>query len=122
MDIWSGIDYFQVDNLIRGRVFFHIVNLGVNFDELYPISKFPMERIHLRNRELALGSALSPQAVVQELLSRGLQKEEPVVVFCTDGHASGQAALALEQAGFKNVYYAKGGMSQLVLDSQFGEV
>jgi rhodanese-related sulfurtransferase len=122
LDTWAGIDFFQVDNLIRGRVFFHIVNLGGNFDDLYPVSKFPMERIHLRNREISLGSALSPQAVVQELLGRGVQKEEPVVVFCSDGQVSALTAFALEQAGFKNSYFAKGGISKLVQDSQTSQI
>lgn len=121
MDAWSGVDFFQVDNLVRGRVFFHILNLGVNFDELYPISKFPMERIHLRNREIQLGNALDARGVVREVLAQQISKEDPIVVFCFDGKASLAAAQALTEQGFKNVYYARGGMEKLLADSQVGQ-
>jgi|GEM_PF-3823590 len=120
MDQWSGLDFFQVDNLIRGRVAFHIVNLGVSFEEIYPVSRHPMEAIHIRNRELKLGAALEAAQVIAAIEQEKIAVQEPIVVFCEDGKLSARVTELLQAKGFKNAYFAKGGVDSLKLQMNSG--
>lgn len=117
MDQYSGIGFFQFDNLIRGRVPFHIVNFGVDFDPLYPMNKFPVERLQVRNREILLAPDASAEIVLAEMQLRKVGARDPIVVVTQAGPQALHVAEKLGGGGFANVYFVKGGMDELLLQA-----
>lgn len=126
MDEWSGLEFFQFDNLIRGRVPFHVLNLGVNFDTLYPIAKLPVERLQLRNREIVIAvagaSGAAEQLALAEIQQQKIAKQDPIIVACSNGLLSEKVASLLSSDGYANVYYLKGGLEEMLSQSTEGLV
>jgi rhodanese-related sulfurtransferase len=62
--------------------------------------------------EFNIGGTLLPLGKVQSFQLDDIEdnKEDEVIVYCRSGNRSGQAALMLETAGFKNVSNLTGGM------------
>ena len=117
MDQYSGIGFFQFDNLIRGRVPFHIVNFGVDFDPLYPMNKFPVERLQVRNREILLSADAPVDLALAEMQQRQVGVREPIVIVTQEGPQALRVAERLGAGGFTNVYFVKGGMAELLVQA-----
>lgn len=114
MDQFAAIIFFQFDNLIRGRVPFHLVNAGADFDTLYPMNKFPVERLQVRNREIPLAADVTPDAALAELQNRQVKSSEPIVIVTPSGSLGQRLAEKFGASGFTNVYFVKGGMEAMI--------
>jgi rhodanese-related sulfurtransferase len=77
------------------------------------------ENLHLldvrqpeENAEFNIGGILFPLGKIQTMQTEDIEdlKDEEVICYCRSGNRSGQAALYLEQFGFKNVKNLTGGM------------
>lgn len=86
------------------------------------------EEIHLvdvrepyENADFNIGGILLPLGMIQSLQIDEIEdlKDEEVVFYCRSGNRSGQAALFLEQMGFKNTKNLAGGM--LAWREKFGD-
>ncbi len=121
MDHWAGIEFFQFDNIIRARVPFFIVNLGVDFDSIYPMGKFPMERIHIRNREMPFSPTLPMNQITSSIQTERVDLQDPLVVICQDGSVSSSLAQKLMELGYKNTYFVRGGLDNLLLSRDSAE-
>jgi len=64
------------------------------------------------NAEFNIGGILLPLGKIQTMQTEDIEnlKDEEVICYCRSGNRSGQAALILEQIGFKNVKNLAGGM------------
>jgi rhodanese-related sulfurtransferase len=85
------------------------------------------ENIHLldvrepiENADFNIGGTLLPLGEIRNMQTEPIDdwKNEEVVVYCRSGNRSGQAAMILEQMGFKNVKNLTGGM--LAWQQNFG--
>jgi rhodanese-related sulfurtransferase len=85
------------------------------------------ENIHLldvrepiENADFNIGGTLLPLGEIRNMQTEPIDdwKNDEVVVYCRSGNRSGQAAMIMEQMGFKNVKNLTGGM--LAWQQNFG--
>lgn len=106
----NTIGYFQLDNLIRGRIPCLFVALEVDLKSWYG----PLEKIHLST--WMIQSSLS-EALVQ-INERKIPNDFGIVVLCQDGSLSKQLIPNLITAGYNNIYWVEGGMTALTLEKE----
>ena len=108
--ILNEIGFFQFDNLIRNRIPFIILNLGVDIKNFY---KLPLYQNHLEGVAVntTRGEALT------ELQNRKIPQHEAVLVLCSTGTESAQVVDELEKAGYSNVFFVKNGYDSLKADA-----
>lgn len=110
----QSIGSFQFDNLVRGRVGFVFINLGVDTSAVYP----HIFKMHLEQKLLQLPNGELVSASDEQILSAMAEqpKESAVIVLDQNGNRSEGLANALEAAGFINVFFVKGGWEQFLKD------
>ncbi len=108
--ILNEISYFQFDNLIRNRIPFVILNLGVDLKNFY---KIPLYQTHLESQAINA----TPETALSELNKLNLPLHNAILVLCSDGRASGKTVDHLEKHGYTNVFLAKDGFQNLKVDA-----
>jgi len=110
----QSIGYFQFDNLVKGRVGFVFLNFGVETHDVYP----HIFKMHLESRALQLPLGDIKTASIEDILlaMAHYPKETAVIVLCQDGKKSAEIATALEEAGFMNTFFIKGGWDQVMIE------
>lgn len=110
----QSIGFFQFDNLVRGRVGFVFVNLGIDTNPIYP----HVFKMHLEQKLLQLPEGDLATATDEQILAAVNEhpKESAVIVLDQNGVRSEKIASALEALGFINVFYVKGGWEQFLKD------
>ena len=108
--ILNEIGFFQFDNLIRNRIPFVILNLGVDLKDFY---KLPLYQTHLES----ISIPATPESAVIEIQKRKILNHEAVLVLCASGETSSAVVDQLENAGFTNVFFAKTGYEGLKTDA-----
>ena len=108
--ILNEITFFQFDNLIRNRIPFVILNLGVNLQSFY---SSPLYQGHLES--ISINS--TKDSALAELLKKNLQKHDAILILCADGNMSSQLVDSLETQGYSNVFFAKNGYDSLRADA-----
>jgi rhodanese-related sulfurtransferase len=110
----QSIGFFQFDNLIKARIGFVFINLGVDTSAVYP----HIYKMHLEANLLTLPegdlTTLSTENLVTALKNHA--KDSAIIVLCQDGVKSSEVATALESDGFLNVFDIKGGWTQILAD------
>lgn len=106
MDL-SKIEYFQFDNLIKNRVPFTLVNMGVDLSTFYT-------DIYAKQLQACEIFVKTPTEVESALIEKPFAKEQAVVVICDDGVTSEKLAADLVNQGFSNVYSVQGGFKKLL--------
>lgn len=101
MDI-TEIGYFQFNNLVRGRIPFILVNLGVDLSTWYK----SVEAMHLANVSISADES----NVVELVKEKKLPPHFAIVVIDQDGSRAKKIATLLEDAGFMNAHHVRGGM------------
>ena len=105
-----GIGFFQFDNLVRNRVPFALVNLGLGLDEIYA----GVELKHIQQFSLPLELPIGVLDIIVKLQARHYQAQDPVICLCENGQKSKFWADELEKRGFRNCYYVEGGSEGLL--------
>lgn len=110
----QSIGFFQFDNLVRGRVGFVFVNLGIDTAAVYP----HIFKMHLDHMMLQLPEGTLATASDEQILSALQQqpKESAVIVLDQNGARAEKIAGQLDALGFLNAFYLKGGWEQLLKD------
>lgn len=108
--ILNEITYFQFDNLIRNRIPFVVLNLGVDLSRFFSI---PLYQEHLETQT----TVATPETVLSELQNRKVALDDAILVLCEDGAVSAQVVDELETKGFTNVFFAKSGFAKLKADA-----
>lgn len=110
----QSIGYFQFDNLVKGRVGFVFLNFGVETHAVYP----HIFKMHLESRQLQLPQGDLKTASMEDILlaMNHYPKEIAVIVLCQNGVKSAEVAQALEDAGYMNTYFIKGGWDQVLME------
>lgn len=110
----QSIGYFQFDNLVQGRVGFVFLNFGVHTHDVYP----HIFKMHLESRQLQIPEGdLRTASTEQILLALSHHpKETAIIVLCQDGKRSAEVATALEEAGYINTFFIKGGWDQAMME------
>lgn len=110
----QSIGYFQFDNLVRGRVGFVFINLGVDTSAIYP----HVFKMHLESRVLQLPTGSLETASNEQILEamKAQPKESAVIVLDQNGTRAETIANALEADGYVNVFFLKGGWDQFLKD------
>ena len=116
----QSIGYFQFDNLVKGRIPFMFLNLGVNTSVLYPhIYKMHLDRALFQVADGDLAT-MSVEDVVANIQSQNRPPSEAIIILCDDGKKSLLIGEALEKAGYINVFVVEGGW-QKVMDQAQGQ-
>jgi rhodanese-related sulfurtransferase len=109
-----SIGFFQLDNLIKGRVGFVFINLGVDTSAVYPhVYKMHLEANLLQLPEGDLATATTA-TVVAALKNHA--KDSAIIVLSPDGVKSLEVATILENEGYMNVFDVKGGWKQVLAE------
>ncbi len=106
----NKIGFFQLDNLIQGRVPFLFINLGPEIMTWYA----SLSRQHL---EKSLFATTEDQ-IIPNLTAQSIADHTAIVLLCLDGARSSKIAIDLEKRGYTNVYVIDGGHQQLVTERQ----
>lgn len=102
----NQIGYFQFDNLVQNRVPFLLVNLGAEVSSWYK----SVWAMHIENNSLRCSS----ESVLAEVNKRHLPSYFAILVLDEQGLESPKVAAQLEEAGFSNVYYVRGGSKAML--------
>lgn len=108
--VLNEIGFFQFDNLIRNRIPFVLLNLGVDLKGIYDM---PLYQNHLESLSILVTAESAPQA----LESRQHPQHEAIVIICPSGQQSENLIDQLEALGYLNVFYVKGGRQSLGTDA-----
>ena len=104
----NKIGFFQLDNLIQGRVPFLFINLGPEILSWYS----SLARQHL---EKSLFVTTEDQ-ILPNLQSQNIAEHTAIVLLCSDGVRSSMISIDLEKKGYTNVYVIDGGYQQLMTE------
>lgn len=108
----AQIGFFQFDNLIRGRIPFLLINLGVDLGPWYN----SVEGLHLANCTLAC----TVDNYLQQIQSKNLPVHYAIIVIDHDGTQAKSIASQLESMGFINAHYIRGGVKGLEEEKKQG--
>jgi MFS family permease len=108
----AQIGFFQLDNLIRGRVPFVLLNFGANINEWYN----SVEQLHLNNCTISC----SEDNFLELIRSKNLPPQFAIVVLDQDGNKAQKITTTLESEGFKNTHYVRGGLLGLEKEKKEG--
>lgn len=106
----NEVGFFQFDNLIRNRIPFVLLNLGVDLQGLY---KIPLYQNHLN----AITVTTTAQEAFPILKNRNHPPHEAIVVIANENSQSQSLVDALEAQGYSNVFYVKDGVQALKADA-----
>ena len=102
----SEIGWFQFENLVKNRVPFLLLNLGVDLSGLFQ----GLEQKHVRSLEIQTTATRA----LEDLKKRSQDFKYAVIVLCPKGDESAPLVHAVEAAGYLNVYSIHGGLQGLI--------
>lgn len=108
--ILNEIGFFQFDNLIRNRIPFVLVNLGVDLQGFY---KMPLYQNHL-NGITVKATATEVSGILK---NRNHPTHEAILVIAPENAQAIQLVDQLEGEGYANVFYVKDGVEGLKTDA-----
>lgn len=116
----SSLGAFQFDNLVQSRIPFLFINLGVDTTATYAhIHKMHLERTLLPMDDTDMATA-SADDIVAAIKAFKYPNISAIVVVDQDASKSAPIAEKIEQAGFTNCFFLKGGWEQLVKEKSEG--
>lgn len=101
----NEINYFQFENLIKNRVPFVLVALGVDLDSFY-------KDFHQRHLAQVLWSC-SPEEFLREAPKKFSDLGTAFVFICTNGELSKKLCNQSASLGYLNTYFCGGGLQAL---------
>ncbi len=99
---FNSIGYFQFNNLLQSRI--PLVLVFLDSVDLKPWYN-SLVHMHLEN----ISVTCAPEHTLEIIQSKNLPSHFAVVILDMDGTKSPSVALTLEQAGYTNSYYVRGG-------------
>lgn len=106
--ILNEIGWFQFENLVKNRIPFLLINLGVDFTGLYQ----GFYQSHLESQMMTSNE----KSALNDVKERKIPAHHAILVVCQDGSQSALVIDQLESAGYLNVFYAKAGLTGLLAD------
>ncbi|HWU42906.1 MAG TPA: MFS transporter, partial [Bdellovibrio sp.] len=106
----AQIGFFQFDNLVRGRVPFLLLNLGVDLRSWYK----SVEALHLNNYTINC----TKENYLEKVKEKNLPAHFAIVVIDEDGIEAKKIATDLESKGHLNAHYIRGGLKGLVKEKE----
>lgn len=100
---------FQLENLFLNPSRFLFFDLRAESDQQSPVANEVGGLLKKAERIVS-------ENVEEQLRSRKIPVEFPVVLVCADGRSSARLADQLERAGFTNVYVVAGGVAGLLAE------
>ncbi len=104
----NKIHFFQIDNLIKNRVPFVLLNLGPSLISLYS----SIYKNHLQSHEVLT----SKERALVYLTDQKIPKDAAVLVICQNGVESLKLFNELQKNLYTNVYLIDGGYQQLMTE------
>jgi rhodanese-related sulfurtransferase len=116
----SSLGAFQFDNLVHGRIPFLFINLGVDVGTAYPhVFKMHLERTLLTLAEKDVTIA-SNEEIVAGIHAMKYPINMAIVVVDQNATKAEVVAEYLENAGFTNAFFLRGGWEQLLVEKANG--
>lgn len=106
---YQEIGFFQLDNLVRNRIPFVLLSLGVDFSRFY-------DEVVYQNHLFSQTISTSRENVLKDLSSKNIPSESAVVLVCPKGDLSVRLKSTLEKQGYSNVYLVRNGFEGLLKD------
>ena len=104
----NNIGFFQLDNLIKNRIPFLLLNMGPSISDWY----MSLYKEHITKNQI-LGTR---QDLMLLLESKKLSADAALILLCNNGLTSLEIHSELEQKGYTNVYVIHGGYQQLMTE------
>ena len=104
----NKIGFFQLDNLIQGRVPFLLINLGPEIFTWYS----SLAKLHLEKSLFVT----TEEQILPNLQKQDVPDHAAIILLCPDGVRSTKISIDLEKKGYTNVYVIDGGYQQLMTE------
>lgn len=104
----NKIGFFQLDNLVKNRIPFHLLNMAADLSSWY-ISVY---KDHLVKNQMLV----PPNELLQLVAVKELAFDAAIILLCNDGAASLEVYQELEKKGYTNVYVVDGGHQQMMTE------
>ena len=104
----NKINFFQLDNLIRNRVPFILLNMGPSLVDLYT----SVYKLHVETHEVLTDA----EKTIGVLTERKAAKDAALLLICQDGVKSSELFIELQKNSYTNVYLIDGGYQQLMTE------
>lgn len=105
------IGYFQVVNLLRNKVPFHLVTLDVDWPEPLPVSL---------SKLFAAAVPTDLNQLLPHLQCSNIKQSDPLILLCQNGSKSKEGHEILQGHGYLNVYSVRGGIEALLSEAEEG--
>ena len=103
------ISFFQLDNLVRNRIPFVLLSLGVDISGFY-------DEVVYQNHLISQTISTTRESILKDLSSKNVLSESAVILVCPRGDLSIRLKATLEQQGYRNVYLVRNGFAGLLKD------
>lgn len=103
---------FQFENLLKQRVHFYVFA----WSDLSVLGFKNMEKMHLERIVIPMTGAPNLRIVKEQFTERKLDINAPIVLIDQDGVASRDLAMALDEEGFLNVFWALDGADGFMME------
>jgi hypothetical protein len=112
MSTVPSIGFFQFDNLLKTRVPFLIVNLGVDLSAVFRGTDWD----HIQIYQLNVVRQIEIKALESEFAAKKIPTHYPIVFVCDDGIVSKDLSERMDERGWLNCFYVYQGIRGLVSD------
>ena len=104
----NKIGFFQLDNLVKNRVPFHLLNMGTDISSWF----ISIYKDHFLKNQILV----QPDELMQTLESKKLASDAAIILLCNEGSTSLEIYRELEKKGYTNVYVVDGGYQQMMTE------
>ena len=104
------IGFYQLDNLVRNRIPFLLINLGQDLSHWYE----SIFKQHLLTQQRRIDSL----EIESMLMNEKIPKDFPIVLLCQNGKESYKSYDSLFRKGYTNVYLIDGGIQQMMTEKE----
>lgn len=104
----NKIGFFQLDNLVKNRVPFHLLNMGPDISSWF----MSIYKEHFIKNQILV----QPDDLLQTVESQQLALDAAIILLCNDGPTSLEMHQKLENKGYTNVYVIDGGYQQMMTE------
>ncbi len=104
----NKIGFFQLDNLIKNRIPFYLLNMGPDISSWF----ISLYKEHLTKNQILV----QPPELLPILESKKLALDAAIILLCSQGSTSLEMYQELQKKGYTNVYVVDGGYQQMMTE------
>jgi hypothetical protein len=106
MSVVPSIGFFQLDNLLKTKVPFLLVNLDVDLSSNFKGNDLQ----HLETYQLKMPSSVKAEELEKAFLEKKIPKHYPIVFVCQDGVRAKELAEKMDDMAWMNCFFVFQGL------------